>query len=477
MRAMQFDSFTFLVFFALVLAIYNAIPAWSARKWFLLLASYIFYAAWNPPFLLLLIASTTLDWWIAQRIDAATDPRRRKAWIAATLLVNLSVLGYFKYSRFLLDNFAALLDTLGVHYVPAKLDIVLPIGISFYTFHSLSYCLDIYRGKFAPTRSWRDYALYVGFFPQLVAGPIVRFTQMRAQIETPRRSTAAGLGLGLTLLILGLFEKIVLADSIFAPVADALFNKPQAAGSTLAWSGTLAFSGQIFCDFAGYSSCALGAALALGFTLPINFRNPYAAIGFSDFWRRWHISLSSWLRDYLYIGLGGNRHGAWRTYVNLMLTMLIGGLWHGAAWTFVVWGGLHGIYLCIERLIREQLAPARWQQNAIVRFGYGLLTLFGVMLAWIWFRASDFSSAWLIQSKLFELSTLRAGIAASGSDQRIAVIALVALVAVHWLFRERDIKQLFTRLHPLLLGLLLAIMLSLIVLSPGENHAFIYFQF
>ncbi len=474
---MQFDSFTFLVFFALVLATYNAIPAWSARKWFLLLASYVFYAAWNPPFVLLLIASTTLDWWIAQRINAATDARRRKAWIVATLLVNLGVLGYFKYSRFLLDNFAALLDTIGVHYLPAKLDIVLPIGISFYTFHSLSYCLDIYRGKFAPTRSWRDYALYVGFFPQLVAGPIVRFTQMRAQIETPRRSTPAGLGLGLTLLVLGLFEKIVLADSIFAPAADALFNKPQAAGSALAWSGTFAFTGQIFCDFAGYSSCALGAALALGFTLPINFRNPYAAIGFSDFWRRWHISLSSWLRDYLYIGLGGNRHGAWRTYLNLMLTMLIGGLWHGAAWTFVVWGGLHGIYLCIERLLREQLAPARWQQNAIVRFGYGVLTWFGVMFAWIWFRANDFSSAWLIQSKLFDVSTLRAGIAASGSDQRIAVVALLALVAVHWLFRERDIKQLFTRMHPLLLGLLLAIMLSMVVLSPGENHAFIYFQF
>lgn len=477
MRGMQFDSFTFLVFFALVLAIYNLIRAWNARKWFLLLASYVFYAAWNPPFLLLLIASTTLDWWIAQRIDATADARRRKMWIAATLLINLSVLGYFKYSRFLLDNFTALLGTLGVYYVPAKLDIVLPIGISFYTFHSLSYCLDIYRGKFIPTRSWRDYALYVGFFPQLVAGPIVRFTQIREQIEAPRRMTAAGLGLGLTLLTLGLFEKIVLADSIFAPVADALFNSPQKASTVSAWSGTLAFTGQIFCDFAGYSSCALGAALALGFTLPINFRNPYAAIGFSDFWRRWHISLSSWLRDYLYIGLGGNRHGVWRTYLNLMLTMLIGGLWHGAAWTFVVWGGLHGVYLGVERAIREHLAPARWQDNPILRFGYGVLTLLGVMLAWIWFRASDFSSAWLIQGKLFELSTLRAGIASATSDQCIAVITLVVLIIVHWLFRERDIKQLFVRMHPVLLGLLLAFMLSLIVLSPGENHAFIYFQF
>jgi len=306
---MQFDTFTFIIFFALVLAVYNGLRAWNARKNFLLFASYAFYSAWNPPFLLLLLGSTTLDWWIARRIAAAAEPRARKRWITATLLVNLGVLSCFKYNRFLLDNFAALLGVFGVHYVPTRLDIVLPIGISFYTFHSLSYCIDIYRGKIAPTRSWRDYALYVAFFPQLVAGPITRFTQMREQIETPRGSTRDGLGLGCALLILGLFEKSVLADSIFAPVADAFFNAVKDGGSGAAWSGVIAFSGQIFCDFAGYSTCAIGTALALGFVLPTNFRNPYAAIGFSDFWRRWHISLSSWLRDYLYISLGGSRRG------------------------------------------------------------------------------------------------------------------------------------------------------------------------
>ena len=223
---MQFDSFTFLAFFALVLAGYNALRDWGARKWFLLIASYVFYSAWNPPFLLLLLGSTTLDWLIARRIDAAEDPRRRKAWVIATLLINLGVLGYFKYSHFLLDNFAAALASVGIEYVPPAFDIILPIGISFYTFHSLSYCIDIYRRRFKPTASWRDYALYVGFFPQLVAGPIIRFTQMREQIETPRSTTAAGLGMGFALLILGLFEKIVLADSVFAPIANAYFDAP-----------------------------------------------------------------------------------------------------------------------------------------------------------------------------------------------------------------------------------------------------------
>ena len=473
---MQFDSFTFFAFFLLVLAIYHVLPTWNARKTFLLVASYVFYSAWNPPFVLLLIASTTLDWWIAHRIAAASG-RTRKAWIVATLAVNLAVLGYFKYSQFALENFAALLGTMGIQYVPAKLDIVLPIGISFYTFHSLSYCLDVYRRKFAPTNSWRDYALYVTFFPQLVAGPIVRFTQMRDQIETPRGTTAAGLGLGMTLLAFGLFEKIVLADGVFAPVADALFNAPQAASPVLAWGGTLAFAGQIFCDFAGYTNCALGAALALGFALPINFRNPYAAIGFSDFWRRWHVSLSTWLRDYLYVSLGGNRHGLRRTYIALMLTMLIGGLWHGASWTFVVWGGLHGVYLCLERALRAPVEAAGWHERAPMRAAYGAFTFLVVALAWVWFRATDFSAGWLIHTKLMDFPAAIAGIAKAGSDLHIALIAMAGLVAVQWIFRSRDLRQILAELPPWLLVPLLAAMLVLIVLSPGENHAFIYFQF
>ena len=478
---MQFDSFTFLLFFALVLAGYNALRDWSARKNFLLAASYVFYAAWNPPFLLLLVASTTLDWWIARRIAAAPGTDARRRWIAATLLVNLAVLGYFKYATFLLDNFSALLQGLGLAYRAPELGIVLPIGISFYTFHSLSYCLDVYRGRFEPTASWRDYALYVGFFPQLVAGPIVRWTQMREQIETPRRTTAQGLGLGFTLLTLGLFEKTVLADGVFAPVADAIFNAPAEASAAGAWTGMLAFSGQIFCDFAGYSSCALGAALALGFVLPLNFRQPYAATSFSDFWRRWHVSLSSWLRDYLYIALGGNRRGTARTYLNLLLTMLIGGLWHGAAWTFVAWGGLHGLYLALERWGRDRVGTAVAASHGAaargLRAAYAALVLLGVMYAWVWFRAHDFATAWTLTAKLVQPAAVLSSVTGTGFEERVATVLFAALVGVQVLCRGREARDWLPRWPRPLLGAMLGVMLLLIVLSPGDNHAFIYFQF
>ncbi len=471
---MQFDSLTFLVFFATVLVGTNVLRAWDARKNFLLAASYAFYMGWNPPFVLLLIASTTFDWWIARRIAATPAGGTRKAWIAATLVANLLVLGYFKYSDFILANLAALLGKVGVAYRPPELGIVLPIGISFYTFHSLSYCLDVYRGRFAPTTNWRDYALYVAFFPQLVAGPIVRWTQMREQIETPRGTTAAGLGLGLTLLTLGLFEKTVLADGVFAPVADAAFDHAGEVGVVTAWSGTVAFTGQIFCDFAGYSTCALGTAVAFGFVLPVNFRNPYAALGFSDFWRRWHVSLSSWLRDYLYVALGGNRGGAWRTYRNLMLTMLIGGLWHGAAWTFVAWGGLHGLYLAGERFIRERFWRER-EADATLRALYGLVTLLAVMFAWIWFRARSFADGAAIARALVphgsSVTTM------PDFAQGLALACFTALVLTHALGRDLEPKAWFARLPAPLLGLLLAAMLVLIALSPGDTHAFIYFQF
>ena len=469
---MQFDSFAFIIFFAIALAAYNALRGWSARKWLLLGASYLFYAAWNPVFVLLLVGSTTLDWWIAQRIHAAAG-RARKRWITLTLLVNLGVLGVFKYHRFLLDNIAAALALVGVHYVPGAFDIVLPAGISFYTFHSLSYCIDVYRGVFTPTRSWRDYALYVGFFPQLVAGPITRFTQMRPQIESPRATTRDGLGLGCALLVLGLFEKCVLADTVFAPVADAFFNSPSNTGASVAWSGVLAFSGQIFCDFAGYSTCAIGTALAFGFTLPTNFRLPYAALGFSDFWRRWHISLSSWLRDYLYVSLGGNRSGEWRTYRNLLLTMLIGGLWHGAAWTFVIWGGLHGLYLAAERLVREHLWPRNLRVPAVLRLSYMLLTLLLVTLAWVFFRAPDAVSALHILALLWPSPAT----ASLDPAQKLALLAFAGVVGVQWALRDTDVKELGMRIPAPALGLALGMLLAAIVLSPGDSHAFIYFQF
>lgn len=473
---MQFDSLTFALFFPLVLLAYNVVGTWGARKNLLLVASYLFYAAWNPLFLPLLIGSSTLDWWLARRMDRAATQASRKHWLLAILILNFGVLGYFKYSFFLLGNAAEVLQLVGIAWTPPAFDIILPLGISFYTFHSLSYCIDIYRRKFAPTDNWRDYALYVAFFPQLVAGPIVRWTQMRDQLETPRGTNADQLGLGLALMVLGLFLKISLADAIFAPAANAFFDSAAGATPAAAWAGIAAFTGQIYCDFAGYSTCAIGAAIALGFRLPINFDSPYAALGFSDFWRRWHISLSSWLRDYLYVSLGGNRHGMLLTWRNLMLTMLIGGLWHGAAWTFVIWGGLHGLYLILER----SLAPAaqRWLPtgNLLLKLAYGAATLVAVMFAWVWFRAPDLSTGWHITWQLLHLHELPAT-PALNAEQQLACLALAAIVIAHALSRHLSLPALLRKTPAAVTVAVLAALMALIVLSPGNSHAFIYFQF
>ncbi len=364
---MLFNSLTFVVFFALVLCLHSLPLAWRAKKINLLIASYLFYAAWNPPFVVLLWISTLIDWYVARAIHDATGKARRRGLLLVSLLVNLGILGYFKYGTFLLENFTALMATLGVNFTPAAPSIILPVGISFYTFQTMAYSLDVYLKREKPAESFLDFSLFVTFFPQLVAGPIVRPAHLIPQFAAPKRATGDMLRWGLALMTLGLFEKVVMADGVFAPAVDLVYGAAGPVSALDAWFGTLAFSGQIFCDFAGYSTTAIGAALCLGFHLPNNFRFPYAAIGFSDFWRRWHISLSTWLRDYLYIPLGGNRKGTRRTIINLALTMLLGGLWHGAAWTFVVWGGLHGLYLIIERVVRGPVDRTRERAMSLPR--------------------------------------------------------------------------------------------------------------
>ena len=472
---MQFDSATFVAFFAALLIAYALTPGWSARKNWLLAASWFFYASWNPWFLPLLIGSASLDWWMALRMDRAQG-RARRAWLAATVCINLLVLGYFKYIGFLADNLNTLLASAGLRVLAPEHSIVLPIGISFYTFHSLSYCIDVYRRKFPPTHRWRDYALYVAFFPQLVAGPIVRWTFMREQIEHPRHLGVSGLGTGIALMLIGLFQKVVLADSLFAPVADQVFSADQAVGVAQAWIGTADFSGQIFCDFASYSTCAIGAALAFGFRLPLNFLNPYAALGLSDFWRRWHISLSTWLRDYLYIPLGGNRGSALRTARNLMLTMLLGGLWHGAGWTFIIWGALHGAYLLVERMLRTAL-PATGRAARLLALPGAIATLLAVMYAWVWFRAGSLAQGWAISRQLLDLGSLRASLGTVSMAQWWALAGFGLLVAWQWLMRAHSSEAFVQRLPAPVLGLLLGLLASLILLSPGHSNAFIYFQF
>lgn len=468
---MQFDSLVFLLFFLVVFALYQIRAGWVFKKYLLLLASYVFYGFWNPWFLPLLVASSSFDWWAALRMHQAVGAARVR-WLAAIICINLGVLVYFKYALFIAENGVSLLGFLGVHRSLPEFSIILPLGISFYTFHSLSYCIDIFRRRFVPTNNYCDYLLYVAFFPQLVAGPIVRWTYMREQIEVPRSSTWSGVALGVAMMIFGLFEKIVLADAIFAPVANAVFSQSQP-GTIEVWVGVIAFTGQIFCDFAGYSTCALGAALALGFNLPINFRNPYSSLGFSDFWKRWHISLSSWLRDYLYIPLGGNRGSKLLIYRNLMITMIVGGLWHGAGWTFIVWGALHGAYLVIERIVRHNLVLSA-KMVVLLRPLTLAITLLAVMLSWVWFRAVDVAQGWYFTKQM--LLPTAGGFELSGLQIQCLAAFLIMLL-VQQFFRDQLLVDVFKRLPAPFLALVLGLAAAAIMLSPGAGSTFIYFQF
>jgi len=491
---MVFNSYTFVVFFAIVLILHNLPFSWRQKKITLLLASYIFYAAWNPPFILLLWLSTVVDFFVGRALYTQTNLHKKHLLLVISLIGNLGMLCFFKYGTFLLENFISVLNLFGVNYHPAKPNIILPAGISFYTFTTLCYTIDMFKKKSTPVRSLLDFSLFVTFFPHLVAGPIVRPPQLVPQFESPRKASRQQLMEGLFLLSLGLFTKVVLADSMLSGSADAVFSSQAKLGALDAWMGVLAFSGQIFFDFAGYSTCAIGAALCLGFVLPLNFRFPYAAIGFSDFWRRWHITLSAWLRDYLYIPLGGNRKGRLRTYMNLMVTMLLGGLWHGANWTFVVWGGLHGLYLWGEKFLTDRMEtrPGLHKESPIAavvepikagiglpatnKWAYALLTFILVNITWVFFRSPTFSGAGNMLQSMFGIVQGATPLLTTIAIFKIAVIIVVMLVA-HWQMRNTSILDVIRRLPWWATGLSWALMLILLILSQESSSSFIYFQF
>jgi len=471
---MLFNSLTFLVFILLVYLLFWLFRGWGARKHLLLTASYLFYAAWNPPYVFLLLASTSLDWWLARWISRTDLPARRRALLILSVSSNLALLSYFKYGKFLLANFAAALAAFGIHYSPPALDIVLPVGISFYTFASLSYTIDVYRRDVAADWKFRDYALFVSFFPHLVAGPIVRANRLLPQIAAPRDPTAAQVGWGMSLFCMGLFGKVVMADYVFAPLVDLVYADVGKFGAGDVWTAVLSFSGQIYFDFAGYSLCAIGLALCFGFAFPDNFRYPYAARSFSDFWRRWHISLSTWLRDYVYIGMGGNRHGIWTTRRNLLLTMLIGGLWHGASWMFVLWGCLHGFYLAAERLMSG--APSASFNRQPGRDWPGILLVFLVItLTWIPFRAATPAVAANVLKGLFAFTRPNALYPSATIAQ---LMGISATVGWHYMQRDASLESRFGRLGGVVQAVVIAgCLIAVFLCSGGDQRAFIYFQF
>jgi len=468
-----FNSLEYAVFLPLVLAVYWQLPfRWQNR--FMLVASYVFYGAWDVRFLTLLMISTGVDYVVGRRLGTETDERRRKRLLAVSLIVNLGILGFFKYFGFFVDSLAALLHSIGFDVDPVVLSIVLPVGISFYTFQSISYSFDVYRKRIEPTQSLVNFALYVAWFPQLVAGPIERARKLLPQIEMPRsRPTSDIVRSALFLILLGLFKKVAIAD-VVAPFVNETFATAATAGTIQLVLGAYAFGLQIYGDFSGYSDIARGSSRLFGIELMRNFEQPYLSRNITAFWRTWHISLSNWLHDYLYVPLGGNRGTSFETYRNLIVTMLLGGLWHGAAWTFVIWGGLHGIYLALHRRFGGY-APRGYQGRLTAKdVGPMLITLAAVTFAWIFFRANTLGDA---IDYVRGLVSLRPGVP---SLDQLAILAAAGLVVF-----LIDVAQRNSQKHsfvmdwpPVARGLAYGfLILGVLVFSGGDTVPFIYFQF
>ncbi len=469
---MLFNSWTFLLFALVVFPLY-----WSLRRRgqnvLLLVASYVFYGAWDWRFLSLFVASTLVDYALALRLEKTTAERTRRLLVAASCVANLGMLATFKYFDFFVGSAEGALTALGLDASLARLDIVLPIGISFYTFQTMGYTIDVYRRRLRPVRDLIDYALYVAYFPQLVAGPIERAERLLPQLQNERRVTREHLKQGGWLILWGLFKKAVIADGL-AGVVNEAFGATTAPGGLTCLLAVYAFAYQIYCDFSGYSDIARGLAKLMGIDIVVNFDMPYLSRSPQEFWRRWHISLSQWLRDYLYIPLGGSRGGAWKTYRNLFLTMALGGLWHGAAWTFVLWGVFQGALLMAHRAVSRRWRPAPNPGRAkrvLQTIGMFHVTCLG----WLIFRARDVTQ---IADFLRRIVTDLVPDALSGP----LLFHVLFLAGLLWAFEawtsgrdapwERRSWQ-----SGLGWAAVAGLLVGLLILSPSSTHAFIYFQF
>jgi len=469
---MLFNSISFFFFVPIVLLGVRLLPGTQRQRW-LLLASYFFYGSWDWRFLALILFTTAVDYWIAHRIHRSDDPDERRRALLVSVCVNLGVLGFFKYFNFFIDSAAALLEAAGLHASLPALQIILPVGISFYTFQSMSYVIDVYRRDTVPAQTFVLYALYVSYFPQLVAGPISRVGDLMPQLAAPSRVTADRVNFGLCLILIGLAKKVLIADML-APEVDRIFADPESQSSGMLLRGAYFFAFQIYCDFSAYSDIARGVSEFFGVRLMINFEQPYLSRSITEFWRRWHISLSSWLRDYLYIPLGGNRLGAAKTYRNLMLTMLIGGLWHGAAWTFVAWGAWHGALLALERLLGigkgGVVRPRSTWHAGLGAVVATVVTFHLATIGWIFFRAPDFGVA-------FAYFT---GLAAATDFMSVGVLPFVvgaAIVAIDLPQDRTGDHAVFLRLPWWLQAPIYALICVGLLLYGGRDVPFIYFQF
>jgi alginate O-acetyltransferase complex protein AlgI len=488
---MLFNSLEFLLFYPIIAILYFVIP-FRIRWLLLLIGSFYFYMAWKPGYIVLILITTLVAYFSGIKMAQTPNKKTKKIYLNLSLVTNLGLLALFKYFNFLNDSFKILFTHLNLPYEIPGFNLLLPMGISFYTFQTLSYSIDVYRGNIKPERHYGIFALYVTFFPQLVAGPIERAENLLPQFYKKNNFDYKRITKGLKIMAWGFFKKVVIADRLGVAV-NTIYNNPAKYNSFQFILATVFFSFQIFCDFSGYSDIAIGSAKVMGFNLMENFKRPYFSKSISEFWRRWHISLSSWLKDYLYIPLGGNRVGKSRYYLNLLITFLLSGLWHGADWTFILWGLIHGIYnVCGQIFIpfKKKIAKiTRIDKAPLIHKGLQVIFTFSmVSFAWIFFRANSTSDAFYIVSHLFKdlknASNFRylinsiSNMALTKFQLLVALLGIIIVELVHLFERRENVFDRLSR-RPLLLrwAIYSTLLISTFWLAFSENNQFIYFQF
>jgi len=479
---MLFNSFSFAVFMPIVFILYWALP--HRFRWVLLLiASYYFYMSWNANYVVLILGTTFVSYITALLLEKTNNPTLKKICLAAAAIISLGVLFFFKYFNFFQDSVIALFNAFAIQLHPVTLNLLLPVGISFYTFQTLSYVVDVYNGSVPAEHHFGKYATFISFFPQLVAGPIERTSNLLPQIKKEHHFNYEKASYGMKLMVWGFFKKLVIAD-VFASYADKIYNSPDSFKGFALILGTLFFTIQIYCDFSGYSDIAIGCAKLLDIDLMQNFKSPYFSASIKEFWSRWHISLSTWFKDYVYIPLGGNRRGSFRTSLNLIITFLVSGLWHGANWTFVIWGGIHGVLQVIEKNVFKNTAIKKFSLGWMLRV---ILVFCICSFAWIFFRANSFTDAAMIISNLFFgldagiINYLTTGVHAVGLTLKTItpmVISVLILIVYDFFSLKTDVIKWISSKHIVIRYSVYLFMLVFIILFRASGEAvFVYFQF
>jgi alginate O-acetyltransferase complex protein AlgI len=466
---MIFSSLTFFIFFAIVIIFLLVLKNQKAKKIMLLAASYFFYGYWDYRFLSLIIFTSILDYFVGKKISKINSPSQKKILLAISIFVNLGILAFFKYFNFFIESANVAFGDFGLNL--STLNIILPVGLSFYTFQSMSYTIDVYRDKSKYCSSTLDFLLFIAFFPQLVAGPIVRASDFLPQLKKKIELRADNFRIGIQIFIFGLIKKVIIADRV-AFFVDGVFKGPELFDSWTIWLAVIAYSIQIYCDFSGYSDMAIGLARIMGFDFMTNFNYPYIATNISDFWRRWHISLSTWLRDYLYIPLGGNKKGENRTYINLFLTMILGGLWNGASWNFVFWGFWHGTGLVFYRIFRKEFPPLKSKLTKITSW---IFTYIFVLIGWVFFRSQSTEISIKFINKMLFFDN-------QGGIRWLyqSMFFILPLMIIAYIIGSKKLKKHYPTLDLLTFKgafVLIFILLGLFYLSIKDANPFIYFQF